>query len=135
MGTSCVAMGGVLAVMGCTDAVKSCIRQGRRMNAYALKREMNALVPKRELKAVAPKRRAVDAGQVMACLGTGACGAAVGIACGLIGEFTLETSCIAMGGVLAVMGCTDAVKSCIRQGRRMNELAPKREMTAIAVKR
>merc|ERR1712046_249117 len=157
-GVGCLAGGGVLAAMGCTDAIKACVGQ-RRMQ---LRRELslpsldrvkacvdsagcavdlaqnhsvtdifNALtgsckdnvmkcaMGRRRLAAnvpavVSPKRRNLDLGQIAGCLGGGLCGLAFAGECGVTGLETMGVGCLAGGGVLAMMGCTDAIKSCVR---------------------
>merc|ERR1711862_206093 len=85
-------------------------------------RDLTSILKKRNLEknhnAIAPKRRAVTFGQIMGCLGSGACGAAVAAACVTEGTVTLEAGCLAAGGILANLGCTDAVKSCVGKRRR-----------------
>merc|ERR1712019_17087 len=70
-----------------------------------------------------PQRKLISWGQISGCLGTGACAAAVFTACVVEGVFTAEASCVAAGGVLAVAGCPDAVKSCVKHRRLENKPA------------
>merc|ERR1712146_751841 len=68
---------------------------------------------KKPVSPATPHRKLFDIRPVLACLGTGACATALATACVVEGTFTAEAGCVAAGGVLAVMGCKDAVDACI----------------------
>merc|ERR1711939_1294601 len=93
---------------GCTDAVKSCVGKRRLI-----------ITIKDAAKRAAKKRRMVTFSQLMGCLGSGACAAAVGTACVHAGVFTAGTACLAAAGVMGTLGCADAVKSCVGKRRLM----------------
>merc|ERR1719454_1015961 len=95
-GTACLAAAGVLGTMGCADAAKSCVGKRRLVTNRV------PIAPKR--RAVSPPRRNVTFGQMMGCLGTGACATAIGTACVHGTVFTEGTACLAAAGVLGTMG-------------------------------
>merc|ERR1711939_980061 len=87
---------------GCTAAVQSCVGKRR------------LIITMKDLaKKAAKNRRMVTFSQLMGCLGSGACAAAVGTACVHAGVFTAGTACLAAAGVMGTLGCADAVKSCV----------------------
>merc|ERR1711981_985927 len=89
----------------------ACYRsRGQKVPQSALDAEEKAN-PKHKL------RRMVTFGQIMGCLGSGACAAAVGFACSTEGVVTVGAGCLAAGGALATFGCTDAIKSCVGKRR------------------
>merc|ERR1711939_443392 len=124
-GTACLAAAGVMGTLGCADAVKSCVGKRRLM-----------ITMKDAAKNDAKKRRMVTLGQLMGCLGSGACAAAVAAACVTEGVVTVGTGCLAAGGVLATIGCTAAVQSCVGKRRHLLvfKAAAKRKLAALGHK-